>query len=225
MGDYATAMRLLDAPEANGCSVDLVHEEVTDLACQRFEDLYARSRLVDLDDVRVRIPSPEDHLRILCLHFRKHGARIPLGLCDVAVALESRPQDFNWDWCLGGSRKQAHWTACTLALAHQLLGANLDNTPLATGTDVPGWLPSYVLRQWRDPYARNLPTKFVSDLAKYLRNPTQLRTDLRDRWPNRIEATMAMRAPLNGVPRFVLQLGNCLLRAGKLLAEAIGSPA
>jgi len=222
---YASALHLLEGPELNECSVDLVHEEVTEIGGQTFEDLYVRSSLVGLDDVEVRIPSAEDHLWILCLHFLKHGGRIPLGLCDVAVALESRPQNFNWDLCLGGSSKKTHWIASTLALANQLLEASLNDTPFAKETDVPKWLPDYVLRQWRSPYATFLPTKFASDLRKYLRNPTRLWSDLRDRWPNRIEATMAMRAPLNGVPRLSLQVGNCLLRAKKLVDEAVGSTA
>jgi len=223
--DNATAKSLIESQKASGCNVDLIHEEITYLGGQCFEDLYSRSCLVELDDIKVRIPSPEDHLRILCLHFLKHGARIPLGLCDVAVALESRTASFDWVRCLGEHRKQAHWTACTLALAHQLLGANVGRIPSATTINVPGWLGSYVLRQWQNPYAKNLPTKFASDVTKYLVNPTQLWRDLRDRWPNRIEASMAMRVPLNGVPRFTLQLANCVLRAGKLLGEAIGSRA
>src|SRR6266536_1106072 len=50
-------------------------------------DVLAHSRSVLLDDVPIRVPSEEDHLRYLCLHFLHHGAWRPLWLCDIALVM------------------------------------------------------------------------------------------------------------------------------------------
>ena len=42
----------------------------------------------------VRVLSPEDDLRFLCLHLLRHGAVQPLWLCDICVLLEARANDF-----------------------------------------------------------------------------------------------------------------------------------
>src|SRR5207245_2918392 len=113
------------------------------------DDLYAQSRIVRIDDVDIRVPSPEDHLRLLCLHFLGHGAWRPLWLCDIGVALESRPPDFDWDRFFGGRRRWSEWAMCAIALAHRLLDAHLDETPLTHYVSrLPGWLVPAVLRQW-----------------------------------------------------------------------------
>src|SRR5713226_6695336 len=98
--------------------------EVRTLNGALWDELFERSRLVSLGEEKVRVLCDEDHLRILCLHLLRSGAWRPLWLCDVAVALESRASDFDWDLCLGSDPKIADWVACTIGVAHQLLGAD-----------------------------------------------------------------------------------------------------
>jgi hypothetical protein len=171
--------------------------------------LYARSQLVQLGEVDVRILGPEDHLRLLCLHLLRHGADRPLWLCDIGVALESRPADFDWDYCMSGSRRRSEWVACALGLAHHLLGARLDNVPAAwRAYNLPHWLVPAVLRQW----ARESSRPSTLALAD-LRHPGRVFHQLREHWPNPIEATMRLRGKPNNVPRLPIQLGDYLLRA------------
>jgi hypothetical protein len=89
----------------------------------RWNELYERSQLMPLGDEQIRILSEEDHLRILCLHLLRSGAWRPMWLCDVALAVETRAENFNWDTCLGPDRRQAEWVRCTVRLAEELLGA------------------------------------------------------------------------------------------------------
>src|SRR5205814_891640 len=74
---------------------------------------------------------PEDHLRLLCLHMLVHGVCRPLWLCDIGAALESRPAEFDWRWFLSGDPRRTRWALCALGLAHELLGARLQDTPVA----------------------------------------------------------------------------------------------
>jgi hypothetical protein len=100
----------------------------------------------------VRLLCAEDQFRLLSLHLMRHGACAPLWLCDLAVALESRPAHFDWDYCMSGNRARAAWILCWVALACQLLGAQLgDRVFPDRGIEVPPWLGPTVLARWARP--------------------------------------------------------------------------
>src|SRR5262249_18486029 len=96
-------------------------------------------------------------------------------------------------------------------LAHQLLGARIDDTPVARRAGrLPGWLAPSVLRQWGARYGRYADGK---PLAAHLRRPAGLLSAIRARWPNPIEATVSMNGSFSEAPRMVYQLGDCAVRA------------
>jgi len=98
------AATILTARHLCSYPVDLDHDILTRFGECCFDTMYSRSQLVSLGCSEIRVPCPEDHLRILCLHLLKHGAWRPLWLCDIAASLESRPQNFDWDRCLEPAR-------------------------------------------------------------------------------------------------------------------------
>jgi Uncharacterised nucleotidyltransferase len=196
-------------------AVDL-HAGCPDLGDRAFHELYRRSRILGIGNANVRVLGPEDHLRLLCLHFLRHGAWRPLWLCDIAAALETRPPDFEWDYFLGGSRKHAAWAACAIGLAQQLLDARMAEAPGSVRAQrLPRWLVPAVLRQWGSAYSRFTDSpRFLT----YLRRPRGLWQALRQRWPNPIEATISVGGRFNAWPRFPFQIGDCLFRAARLFA-------
>jgi len=200
--------------------IDL-HRGFEDLDDHSFDELYSRSTIVKLDDVDIRVLSPEDHLRVLCLHMLRHNAFRPLWLCDIAVAVETRAPDFDWDICLGKNRRRADWVACSIALAHRLLGAQIDDTPVAhRAKNLPRWLISNVLKQWETPYSMSqAPVTHAAPMAKYIRDPRGLIADLRRRWPNPIEATVYVGGPFSELPRWPFQVGECVGRTAKFIAR------
>lgn len=209
----ADALNRPDAP----VSVDL-HSGAAELDDRSFEELYDRSQLASLDEVAVRILGPEDNLRLLCLHTLRHGAWRPLWLCDLAVALESRPVDFDWDYFLSGNERRSDWVACSIGLAHQILGAKVDDTPLASrAIHLPRWLVPTVLRQWD---TGQIPHGCRERMDTFLLHPSGLLKALRLRWPNPIEATIGVRGPFNDLPRFPFQIGDALFRTVRFLAQA-----
>src|SRR5208283_3582020 len=128
--------------------VDL-HRGTPDLPDRTWEQVHRHSRLMSLGREDVRILGAEDHLRLVCLHLVRHGAWRPLWLCDVAAALEARPMDFDWDYCLSGKRRLTRWVIAVLGLACRLLDARLDNPSLeARVHEVPSWLVDTVLCRW-----------------------------------------------------------------------------
>src|SRR5439155_20690173 len=105
-----------------------------------WDEVFARTKLVSIGDApsplgegngvrvaraMVRVLCDEDHLRVLCHHFLLSGAWRPLWLVDVAVALETVSQDFDWNICLGPNPIHANWIKVTVALVQQLLGAGV----------------------------------------------------------------------------------------------------
>jgi hypothetical protein len=216
--EYSSAADVLASAEGKKFVVDL-HERFDASDGLSIDDLYERSQLVSVGDVKVRVPCHEDHLRILCLHFLRHGAWRPLWLCDIGAVVEVRPPEFDWDICLGNNARRADWIACSIGLAHQLLGAEIEDTPVADrAKTLPGWLTSNVLKQWETPYSMSQPpVTHAAPMAKYLRDPRGLLADLRRRWPSPIEATVYTGGPFNELPRWPFQIGECVARTVKFL--------
>ena len=165
--------------------------------------------------------SEEDHLHFLCLHLLRHGAVRPLWLCDIAVLLERRAPTFDWSRCLSGSRRAADWVACAIGLAHQLVGAEVEGTPVADrARHLPGWMVPTVLREWGAAY------RSLGQVEVYLRHPLRLwrglPKELPQHWPNAIEATMTLRGPFNELPRLPFQVGHVFSRSASLLWQLVG---
>jgi hypothetical protein len=143
-------------------------------------------------------------------------------LCDIAVLLETRTDDFDWDRCLAGSGRHAQWIACVIGLAHQLLGANIERTPMTDrAKNLPRWMVPAVLKEWGIPYL------FPGQVGVYLRNPIRmwrgLLSELPRHWPNPIEATASIGGPFNDAPRFPFQLGHVVSRTAAVLMALTGS--
>ncbi len=212
---HSIATAALAAPVAEPVVVDL-HKGLSELHDPSLDEVYDRSEVVRLADVEVRILGLEDHLRYLCIHMLRHGAYRALWLCDIAVVLESLPKDFDWEYLLKGDRRRADWVACAVGLAHQLLGARLDDIPVARrARNLPRWLLPSVLRQWSlRAHYMNRPS-----MAYCVRHPTQLPEALRLRWPNPIQATVGVGGPFNELPRLPFQVGECLMRSAYFLTQ------
>lgn len=166
--------------------VDL-HEGVPDVTDRTWDELFRRSRLVQLGTLDVRILSPEDQLRQLCLHWRRHLDCLPLGLCDVAVLMEIHSAYFDWDYCLGGDPVLVDWVRCVVGLACRLLGARLNDPAVAKRVgEPPSWLLRRVLWQWQAGWTK--PT-----LAEYLRRPTEMTGAVMNHWLDPLKAAYRMR--------------------------------
>ncbi len=217
---YTSALAVTHEQKVTEFSVDL-HKGPEAFGYRREDEFFAHSQLVKLGEVDVRVPSPEDSLRISCLHFLHHGAFRPLWLCDVALAVESKDSDFDWDRCLSTNKRVSDWIACTIGLAHQLLGARIDHIPVKRrAQNLPGWLIPTVLKQWEKPFARDHGVaRHRAPMASYLKNPSGLLRDLRTRWPNPIEATVHLKGPFNEVPRWPFQVGECIARSAAFVSR------
>ena len=217
---YPKALVVLNSPEAARYSID-VHEGFAKLDDLSADELIARSEPAELGAARFRVLGEEDHLRILCTHLLRHSAWRPMWLCDIGVAIESRSAGFDWDRCLGSNSRVAEWVACAIGLAHRLLEARVDDTPVAERAKrLPGWLIPRVMRNWDEPFPENYPPlSYLPPMATYFRHPAGVLKALRKRWPDPIEATIRLRGPFNEMPRLPFQIGNVLWRIVRFLTH------
>jgi hypothetical protein len=216
---YDATYAALRQPAMPSAPVDL-HCGAADLDDRSFDALQARAVLRPLGDVTVRVLGPEDHLRLLCLHMLRHGAWRPLWLVDVAVALESRPADFDWEYFLSGDARRTEWALSAIGVAHHLLGAHVQGTPVEARADrSPRWLIPAVLEQWGR--GKPLPQQ-GRRLQSYLRDRAGLLEALRTRWPNAIQATVSMHGAFSEWPRWPFQIGDLLRRSGSFVMQLTG---
>ena len=191
-----------------------------------FDEIIRRSILISQNGVQIRVPSDEDHLRFICLHFLFHGGWRPLWLCDVALMVESAGTAFDWDLCLGGKRKHSDWILCVIALAHDLLGANIEDTPAARRVrTLPEWLKTAVLRQWGNGPGMSLTEDVSFAIPKRLLKPKQLAKSIREHWRNPIQASVEMNAWFDESPRGLLQLASLFWRVPNLVKSSGGNNA
>jgi Uncharacterised nucleotidyltransferase len=226
---YAEANRLVTSLGREGLYVDL-HDELDHLDVMTWDEVFSCSQLLRLDETEVRVPCAEDHLRILSIHWLRHGAWRPAGLCDIAAALESRPDDFDWQRCLGADPVRADWVACAIGLAQELLGAEIGDQrskfngrsadiPVALSArreSLPRWLIPAVLRQWDRGVSPNHRVPAGSALLGGVGSWKELARNFFMRLDQPVRATIALHGRFNNWPRLPYQLGELLLhRADK----------
>jgi hypothetical protein len=214
---YLIAKKLVADLATRDIRVDL-HEGFVRLGNQSWNELHSRSRCLEIDGVEVRTPGPEDHLRLLCFHFLREGAWRPLWLCDVAVATETRPADFDWNLCFGTNETSRNYVVCTLLLAKRLLQANLDGVPDAElAKKLPAWLLPAVLKEWR---VRSMYQRHRSPLTSAWRRPITTLRRIRSHWPGAIEATVTLNSAFDETPRWPLQVRSSFRRVQDFLRRA-----
>lgn len=209
---HGTALEALGYPSGQQYPVDLHGNSPA--RDRSWDEVYARGRPEEVGGVSVQALGAEDHLYLLSVHMLAHGAWRPLWLCDVAAALESLPEDFDWDYCLSGGPRRANWLASAIGLATRLLGASAEGLPAEVArASLPRWLAPSVLRSWSsaDHYMHSTPVGLT------LRRPRALLGALRLRWPNPIQVTIDWDRRFDGTSRLPVQLAECVVRSGRFL--------
>lgn len=210
--DYNPAYGLIQSPEGNSLGVDL-HRELRYLDTLAWDKLFARSELVDLDGVAIRIPCAEDHLRILCVHWLNDGAEYRERLWDIYYAVSNRPASFDWAKCLDCvSKTRRRWIIVSIGLAHLYLELPIDELPFADeARAIPDWIIRCVEREWKTDVR-------LRPLQVFIYRPARLLEQIRKRIPpNPIQATIDMEGEFDNRTRVFYQIGSVLKRIGPSL--------
>ena len=203
--DYLACQNILRRQTIVG--VDL-HDGLRHLDSVLWDDLMEHSQIIKLNKTDVRILCPEDHFRILCIHWLTDGGVSKERLWDVVYAIENRPPDFDWERCLNTvSETRREWIFCVVGLAVKYLSFNIENTPFAKmSKNLPKWIIRTVEKEWESKvqlkplqYCLNNRQEFFQQIQKRLP-------------PNPIQATVEMEGKFNNQPRIFYQCGSLLWR-------------
>jgi hypothetical protein len=201
----------------HGFSID-VHPNLSYLDDRNADGVFARSLLVPVGNAVVRLPGPEDQLRLVCLHAFAEGVIRPPWLCDIARLIHDLPAEFDRDWFAQGSARRTAWVGAAIGLARDVLGVTIPvRLTGAARSTTPRWMSESVVRVWGK-----------APLAKGSRRPATLRARngvplhhlLAQRWPNPIEATVGVGGDVNQIPRFPYQLADVIRRTSQHIAAA-----
>ncbi len=210
--DHESANKLLNSEKFKRLNLD-IHNEFRHLDKSSWTDIFARSNVIHLDGTGIRIPSPEDHLRVLCAHWLNDGGANKERLWDIYYAVENRPPDFDWSVCLdsaGPTRR--NWTITTIGITHAVLNLKIEDLPFAEDArTVPAWMMKCLEHEWKS----GIP---LLPLQTCLRNRRLFFQQLRKRIPpNAIQATVDMEGRFDEKSRIYYQLGSIFKRLGPSL--------
>ena len=212
--DYVKAARLTGQPNAAGLLIDL-HRELRHYDSLSWEDLFDNSRLVKIDQTEIRVLRPEDHLRVLCVHWLNDGGADKERLWDIYYAVANRPADFDWERCLGtipGYRRD--WIIAAIGITHCYLGLEIEGLPFADeARPVPDWIKRCVEKEWAS------DTR-LDTVIFHLNSPVSLLKQIRKRMPpNRLRAIIEMEGRMDARTHIFYQLG-CM---AKMLSHPMGA--
>jgi hypothetical protein len=205
-GKYDEAMEFLASFNEN-TAIDL-HKGARQLDSLSYESLYVNSQTIKCGKTEVRVLRPEDHLRVLCVHWLTDGGAYKIRLWDIYYAVKNRPADFDWARCLNEiSPTRRKWIVCTIGLACKYLGLNVEDTPVADEVkDIPQWLIKTVEKEWKS------DVKLVP-LHHFLHDKKKLFRQIKKRIPpNPIQATINMEGEFDNRPRIFYQIGDIFFR-------------
>ncbi len=205
--EFDVAKMLYSQNRVEGAFVDF-HDEFDHLDSLPWETLFERTELRTLDGVKIRLLSPEDHLRIMCVHWLVDGGERKDKLWDIYYAVENRKPDFDWGLCLGGiPENRRQYVEFAIGVAHIRFGLDISDLSFReTAENVPKWVLKVVSKAWKDD-TQLVPLRLVR------RNRKQFVVQLRKRVPpNAITATVLEGGNLDSPIRFHYQIRNMVRR-------------
>jgi hypothetical protein len=205
--DFEAANAIAVAAGPKGLAIDL-HRELRHLDTVPWDDLFANSRLLDVEGGTIRILRPEDSLRVLIVHWLTNRGEDKERLWDIYYGVANRPEDFDWKRFLDVvSPHRRRWLVCTIGLAHRFLNLDLDGTPIKDeAADLPAWLVKAIEREWSSEIKLEPLELVISNPKKLLQQiPKRLR-------PNPIWATVQMEGSFDAHTRVFYQIGNFVKR-------------
>jgi hypothetical protein len=213
---FQKAKDLAEQEDVKKLNVDL-HCGFRRLDTVGWENLYENSLLVKIDEVEIRVLRPEDHLRVLCVHWLNDGGAEKERLKDIYFAVKNRPENFDWQRCLEiVGPKRRRWIVCCIGLAKKYMGLSLKDTPIeAESEDLPGWIIKTVEKEWQSD-VRLMPLNTCLGDKKLLFRQIRKRIP-----PNAIQATIEMEGNFDGRPRIFYQIGNIFIRIAPSLKRVL----
>jgi Uncharacterised nucleotidyltransferase len=204
---YAEARGLVDSEEGKPLNIDL-HSGLRHLDTVEWDDLYENSRILTIDNLPIRGLRPEDHLRVLCVHWLTDGGVYKEKLLDFYYLIENNRSEFDWDRCLNSvSKTRREWILKTIGLTHKYYNLDISELPFADEMRrIPPWLFKTLEKEWATKVS-------LKPLHTLLTNKKELWAQIKKRIPpNAIQATIEMEGKFDNSGRLFYQIGSIFVR-------------
>jgi Uncharacterised nucleotidyltransferase len=201
------ALQLLKDEKVRSLNIDL-HLGLRHLDTIDWNNLFENSRLVNIDKTAVRILRPEDHLRVLCIHWLNDGGAYKEKLLDIYYAINNRPADFDWDRCLSVvSENRRDWILKTIGLTHKYFNLDISNLPIELEeVKSPKWLIETIEKEWSSKIR-------LKPIHTFLKDKKQFWEQIKKRIPpNSLQATIELNGKFDNKPRTFYQIGSVFVR-------------
>lgn len=205
--DFQKAENLLEREADRQLNIDL-HCGFRHLDTVGWDDLFENSRLIDVESQKIRVLRPEDHLRVLCVHWLTDGGAEKEKLWDIFYVFKNEAENFDWDRCLQTvSENRRRWIICTIGLAEKYLSVSLAGTPFeSTKIEIPAWVIKAVEREWKNGVR-------LKPLQICLKDGKEFWRQIKKRFPpNPLQATIELEGNFDKKAIFFYQIGNIFTR-------------
>lgn len=206
--NFEKAEELSKSEKGKGLFIDL-HKGFRTLDKVSWDKLFSNSRLIQNEGQSIRVLAPEDHLRILCVHWLIDGGEDKNKLFDIYYLVKNREADFDWQRCLESSGPiRKRWIICTIGLTSKFLGLDLADTPIEKeASNLPPWLVKAVEKEWK------LNVRLIP-LRRSLFDRKQAIPQILKRFPpNAIQSTVNLEGDFDKGYRIFYQIGDFIIRS------------
>lgn len=215
--DFETLTGLSREDPSILAGVDL-HRELRHLDTVAWEDLFERSQVVEVNGTAIRVLAPEDHLRVLAVHWLNDGGAYKEKLWDIYYAVANRPSAFDWDLCLNiVSIKRRRWIISAIGLAHKYLDLDIDDLAFADeAKSLPEWLTRTVESEWASDVR-------LRPLETCLKDSSEMIRQIKKRFPpNPIQATVEVEGEFDDGGRALYQIKDIMKRTAPSIRRIVG---
>ena len=205
--DFERATEVAKNVAGEGLAIDL-HRELRHLDSVDWTTLFSSSLTIEVDGYPIRVLRPEDHLRVLCIHWLTDGGQNRERLWDIYYLLREQKARFDWNRFLEPvSNYRRRWLVCTLGITNRYLGLDLSGTPIESeAKTIPDWLIKYVEKSWKSGF-----THVPLEVALF--RPGELFTQLSNRFfPNPISSTIEMEGSFDAKTRIHYKVASFVKR-------------
>ena len=214
--DFEKSDELRHSDELKHCRIDL-HKELRDLDTVPWQTVFARTRLIKIEETDIRVLCPEDHLRVLCSHWLMDGGEFKHRLWDIYYLIDATRETFDWEICLGDiSANRREWIECVVGLTHKYFDLNIDDLPFAERVrDLPKWLTDAVETEWNSGVPQRPIMTTLNDREEFVK---QFKKRIK---PNPLRAVVDMDGSFYKPKLFRYRIGSFVKR-GSAMIKRVG---
>lgn len=206
---YEKAQRILDSEKLKLFNVDL-HCGLRHLDTVEWENLFENSIFIEVENEIIRVLRPEDHLRILCVHWLTDGGADLERLYDIFYLFESERENFDWERCLNiVAENRRRWVLGTISIAEKYLPVSFagENFNFSENEKkVSEWVYKELEREWQSGYP-------LKPLRICLKDKRELWKQIKKRLPpNALGAMIDVEGRIDSKYKIFYQFSSICLR-------------